>query len=222
MPRTVAKSQLNEVFATVAKGLAHANRVELVELLSQGERDVDSLAQASNMSVANTSHHLKILRQCGLIYSRQEGQRVIYFLSDNKVISLMIHLHHVAIKNLPELNRLLSETLPSNAPLENIAAEKFDELVSSENILIFDLRPQTEYDSGHIPGAVSATTDSIKDIPDCSDKKMCAVYCRSTFCPSPYIAAGILAEKGYRVFNLEGGFPAWRLAGNEITVTLKN
>lgn len=216
MARTEDKRRLNEAFAAVAKGLAHANRIELLELLAQGERDVESLAQASGMSVANTSHHLKQLRHCGLIHNRQEGQRVIYALSDDRVITLISLLHGVAMQNLPELDRLLAERFPADAPLDPLSPDQLDQLIRQAPVRVFDLRPAAEHAAGHVPGAECATLEALRALPAVAGRPVCAVYCRGTFCLAPHRAAYILAGKGYSVKSLHGGFPAWRLSGKPI------
>ncbi len=216
MPRTEDKGRLNEVFAAVAKGLAHANRLELLELLAQGERDVESLAQGSSMSMANTSHHLKLLRQCGLIQNRQEGQRVIYRLADDRVISLMALLHGLAMKNLPALDRLLAERFPSDASSRPVYPAELQTLLGQEGLRIFDLRPQAEFMAGHVPSAELASVEALQDLPPARGGETCVVYCRGTFCLAPHQAAAILAAKGYTVRNLDGGFPAWRISGNAV------
>lgn len=213
MSRLKDKNQLNEVFARVGKGLAHANRLELLELLAQGERDVESLSICSGMSFANTSHHLRLLRQCGLIKSRQSGQRVIYRLADDSVVSMISILHSVAVNNLPELDRLLAERFPSGNNVHLLGPEAMADVLREESPQVFDLRPKLEFNSGHIPGAVLADLDSLQKLPDAAPEKRCIVYCRSRYCLLPLKAADVLAPKGYVVNLLEGGFPAWRIGG---------
>ncbi|MGE4292622.1 MAG: ArsR/SmtB family transcription factor [Desulfovibrio sp.] len=213
MARTEDKTRLNEAFAQVAKGLAHANRIELLELLAQGERDVDSLSQCSGLSVANTSHHLRLLRQCGLIRSRQEGQRVIYRLCSDEVVLLILQLHRVAVDNLPELDRLLAERFPVDRPGSSVSPQELARLLHEHPVRVLDLRPAPEYAAGHVPGAQCHSLESLQELPAASGDQECVVYCRGAFCLAPYRAAEILAAKGYCVRRLEGGFPAWRISG---------
>ena len=213
MPRTSEKKRLNELFALVGKGLAHANRLELLELLSQGERDVESLAQCSGLSLANTSHHLRLLRQCGLVCNRQDGQRVLYRLADDTVAALLALVHQVGLAQLPELDRLLAARFPPELARKTLTPQALAAALTQETWTIFDLRPALEYEAGHIPGARLATLDSLRALPRAPAGACCAVYCRSAFCLLPVDAAAVLSEKNYEVHQVAGGFSAWRLAG---------
>lgn len=212
MCRLQGKKRLNDIFAKVGKGLSHANRLQLLELLAQGERDVESLASCSGMSVANTSHHLKLLRECGLISSRREGQRVIHTLADDSIVSLIAILHSIAMKNLPELDRLLADVfLPDETP-EEITPNALEGILDKDHVRVFDLRPREEYEAGHVPGAEFATLEILEELPDAGNGALCVVYCRGNFCLFPTLAARVLVAKGYVVKRLSGGFPAWRIS----------
>lgn len=214
MARTEDKTRLNEAFAQVAKGLAHANRIELLEFLAQGERDVESLARCSGLSVANASHHLRLLRGCGLIRSRQAGQRVLYRLSSDEVVLLIARLHRVAVENLPELDRLLAERFPAERPGSSLSPVELERLLRERPVRLIDLRPGLEYDAGHIPGAECRDLDWLRALPPGgAEAGEYVVYCRSSFCLAPYRAVEILETKGLSARRLEGGFPAWRIGG---------
>ncbi|GAB7079242.1 ArsR/SmtB family transcription factor [Megalodesulfovibrio paquesii] len=213
MARTEEKRRLFEVFALVGKGLAHAVRLELLELLNQGERDVDSLAQCSGQSVANTSHHLRQLRHCGLVCSRQEGPRVLYSLAGDDVARLLDLMQRVGMAQLPELDRLLADRFPPQATVPAITPQALAAMMPRQRPALFDLRPRLEYDAGHIPGAVCATLDELRALPAVTPGTPSVMYCRGAFCLLPVQAAAILGEKGYSIQLVAGGFPAWRLAG---------
>jgi DNA-binding transcriptional ArsR family regulator len=215
MRRRGEKLRLNEVFAKVGKGLAHANRLELLEVLAQGPRDVDSLASCCRMSVANTSHHLKQLRECGLIVCDRQGQRMVYSLADDSVVTLISTLHGIAVRNLPEMDRLLASRFPDQ-PADEIGPEELAGYLGRKDVKIFDLRPPEEYATGHVPGALSADSESLDLLDDAAEDELCIVYCRGPFCMSPTVAEGILRSKGYTVKRLAGGYPAWRVDGREI------
>lgn len=216
MARLKEKKRLNDVFATVAKGLANANRLELLELLAQGERDVESLAKNSGISVSNASHHLKLLRQCGLVLRRRQGQHAFYKLADDSVVIMIDILHKVAVDNLPELDRLLAERFPSDEQVEEITPDELERLCAKESCLILDLRTRPEYEAGHVPGAVHAERESFGEFAETDAGKTCIVYCRGRYCLLPLIAARALEPKGYHVKRLAGGFPAWRVADKPV------
>lgn len=216
MHRIEKKERLNQVFAKVGKGLSHANRLQLLEILAQGERDVDSIAKCSDMSVANTSHHLKLLRDCGLIVSRREGQRMVYSLADDSVVTLISIMHSIAMRNLPEMDRLLATWFPPDRPIDEIGIEEAAELINREDVLVYDHRPEEEYRAGHLPGAQLVTPEVLEQLPDADGDALCILYCRGQFCLFPIMAERILRPKGYRVKRLVGGFPAWRIGGQEV------
>lgn len=208
------KQRLNEAFAKVGKGLAHAHRLELLEVLAQGPRDVDSLAACCGMSTANTSHHLKLLRECGLIENDRQGQRIIYSLIDDSVITLISIMHAIAVRNLPEMDRLLAARAPDQ-PSDEINPDELSGYLGKDNVTVFDLRPRDEYDSSHVPGAVWATSEFLETLDDAEEDELCIVYCRDRFCRSQTVAENILRPKGFAVKRLAGGFPAWRVSGKE-------
>lgn len=215
MSKRGGKQRLNEAFAKVGKGLAHANRLELLEVLAQGPRDVDSLAVCGKMSVANTSHHLKLLKECGLIVSDRQGQRVIYSLADDSVITLISIIHSIAVRNLPEIDRLLASRF-SDQPTEMIGPDELSGYLGRDKIRIFDLRPQEEYNTAHVPGAVSVNPESLRQLDKAKKGEACIIYCRDEFCLSLVAAENLLRPKGYRVKRLSGGFPTWRVSGQPI------
>ncbi|TIH12827.1 ArsR family transcriptional regulator [Marinifilum sp. JC120] len=216
MSRLNEKKRLNDVFALVAKGLANANRLALLELLAQGERDVESLAKHSSLSVSNASHHLKLLRQCGLISRRREGQYAFYSLADDSVVTMIDILHRVAVDNLPELDRILADRFPPDEQVEEITPDDAEDLCAQEQCLILDMRPISEYSAGHVPGAVHMEKEALEDFPSADSNSQCIVYCRGRYCLIPLMAARVLGPKGYQVKRLAGGFPAWRVAGKQV------
>jgi len=205
------KKKLFENFARVAKALASANRLELLEALAQGERSVDGLAQASGMSVANTSNHLRIMREGGLVQSRKEGTQVIYSLSDEKVPLLLAGIRYVAERHLAEVERIVRENFNSRDNLTPVRRDELLGLVKSGEAMVIDVRPPTEYDAGHIEGAVNipleSLTQRLSKLP--KDQEIVA-YCRGPYCMMSFDAVDQLRQHGYRARRLEDGFPEWK------------
>ena len=160
MTSVAPKKKIFEIFARVAKALASANRLELLEALAQGERSVEGLAQASGMSVANTSHHLQTLRESGLAKSRKEGTQVIYSLSDERIPALLSDIRYVAERHLAEVDRIVRENFDSRDNLTPVRRDELLGLVKSGGAMVIDVRPPTEYDAGHIEGAVNIPLES--------------------------------------------------------------
>lgn len=206
------KKKLFENFALVAKALASANRLELLEALAQGERSVDGLAQASGMSVANTSHHLQILRGGGLVQSRKEGTQVIYSLSDDKVLLLLTSLRNVAEQHLAEVERIVRENFDSRDNLTPVRREELLGLVSSGEAMVIDVRPPDEYDAGHIEGAVNIPLEFLPErLSKLPHDQEIVAYCRGPYCMLAFDAVEQLRQHGYRARRLEDGFPEWKV-----------
>ncbi len=212
MSATTPKKKLFENFARVAKALASANRLELLEALAQGERSVDGLAQASGMSVANTSNHLRIMREGGLVQSRKEGTQVIYSLSDEKVSVLLADIRHVAERHLAEVERIVQDNFSSRDKLTPVRRDELLSLVKSGEAMVIDVRPSSEYDAGHIEGAVNipleSLTQRLSKLP--KDQEIVA-YCRGPYCMMAFDAVDQLRQHGYRARRLEDGFPEWKI-----------
>lgn len=214
MPDKPLKSQIFEQLARIAKAAANANRLELLEFLAQGERTVDSLAREARQSVANTSHHLQVLRQAGLVEPRRDGQRIFYRLSDESVVELMSVLGRIADKQLADLNLLVTTFLTSRDSMEPLAAKELFERIKEGSIIILDVRPPEEYASGHLPGAINIP---LMDLDDNLDKlppgQEVIAYCRGPYCVLSFEAVALLRAQGIQARRLENGLPEWRLAG---------
>lgn len=205
------KKRLFEQFARVAKSLASANRLELLETLAQGERGVDALAQASGMSVANTSHHLQILREGGLVNSRKEGLQVIYRLTGDDVLHLIVAMRQVAETHLAEVDRIVREHFTDRDQLTPLRREELLEQVRAGGAMVIDVRPPSEYAAGHIEGALNIPLDDLTErlgqLP--RDQEIVA-YCRGPYCMLAFDAVARLRERGFRARRLEDGFPEWK------------
>jgi rhodanese-related sulfurtransferase/biotin operon repressor len=205
------KKRLFEHFARVAKAMASPNRLELLEALAQGERSVDALAQATGMSIANTSHHLQILRDGGLAVSRKEGLQVFYRLTDDDIPAILAGIRRVAERHLAEVERIVRESFESRDKLTPVRREELLELVRSGEAVVIDVRPPAEYKAGHIPGAVNIPLDSLpqklKELPQ--DQEVVA-YCRGPYCMLAFEAVEALRRHGIPARRLEDGYPEWK------------
>lgn len=205
------KKQLLEQLARVARSLANPNRLELLEALSQGEKSVDALAQATGMSVANTSHHLQILRDSGLAGSRREGLQVIYRLSDDQIPTLMRNIGKIAERHMAEVDRIVREHFVARDALTPVGRDELMARVNEGAAMVIDVRPADEYDAGHIPGAINIPLDELprrlETLP--RDQEIVA-YCRGPYCMLAVEAVERLHEAGYQARRLEDGFPEWK------------
>ncbi|KIX14596.1 ArsR/SmtB family transcription factor [Dethiosulfatarculus sandiegensis] len=214
MPRSYEKQLLFNQFANVGKAIGHANRLELLELLAQGERDVETLAKFADLSVANTSHHLQQLRRAGLAVCRQSGQRVIYSLSDDEIVEMFSILRRVAQNNLAEAEKMVREKFTDPDGIEQLTREELLQRIDQGTAVIFDVRPELEYGFGHIKGAQKVPYEGLSQrLHEFSPDEEIVVYCRGQYCQLAYMALKVLRDAGFKARKLKDGFPEWRVAG---------
>jgi rhodanese-related sulfurtransferase/DNA-binding transcriptional ArsR family regulator len=208
------KHDLFTQFATVGKALGSGNRLELLELLAQGERCVEDLATVSGLSVANTSRHLQQLRQAGLILSRKQGLKVFYRVSGDDVIALLDALRNVAERHVADVERLVNTYLTVKDSLEPVPRAELLARVQDDLVTVIDVRPTVEYAAGHIAGATNIPLSELEQHLDQLDPEQEIVaYCRGPHCVLAFDAVAKLREKGFRARRLQDGFPEWKTAG---------
>jgi rhodanese-related sulfurtransferase/predicted transcriptional regulator len=208
------KQALFAQFARVGKALSHANRLELLEFLAQGERSVDALAKVSGLSVANTSQHLQQLRRAGLVSARKEGVTVYYSLSGNDVVALVDKMRKVAERHLAEVGQLVSRYLTVKDDLEPVPARELLKRVRQGLVTVIDVRPEEEFAAGHLPGAVNVPLAELKKhLRDLDRDKEVVAYCRGPHCVLAFEAVARLRARGIKARRLRDGFPEWQLAG---------
>lgn len=208
------KRTLFEQFARIGKALSNGIRLEILELLAQGERSVDSLAGALGQPVANVSQHLQQLRQSGLVLPRKEGKFVIYRLAGDEVVRLIKALQTVGESNLAEVERMVVSFLATKDSLEPVPATELLERAREGLVTVLDVRPSVEFQAGHIPGAMNVPLDELEarlsELPE--DREIVA-YCRGPYCMLAFEAVAKLRAKGRDARRLEDGLPEWRLRG---------
>jgi rhodanese-related sulfurtransferase/DNA-binding transcriptional ArsR family regulator len=208
------KTALLTQFASVAKALGHAHRLELVEFVAQGERSVDALARLSGLSVANTSQHLIQLRRAGLLASRHAGKGVFYRLAEDSVLGLTAALRQVAERNLAEVQQIVDGYFFQRDALEPVSRQELLAKMEQGLVTVLDVRPEDEYGAGHVSGAlnigVAELENRLSELP--ADQEIVA-YCRGAYCVLSFEAVAALRAHGFNVRRLEDGFPEWRVAG---------
>jgi rhodanese-related sulfurtransferase len=213
-----SESVFYEQFARIGKALAAAGRVELLDLLCQGERSVEALAHASGMTVTNTSQHLQVLRSAALVEARKEGTRVIYRLAGEDVCRFFLAVAELAHARLAEVDQLVRRYLAGSA-FDAVAREELLERVERGDVLLLDVRPAEEFAAGHIAGAVSVPLEELErrltELP--ADAEIVA-YCRGPYCLLATKALELLRTHGFRARRLEDGLPEWRLAGLPVAI----
>ena len=214
------KKQLYSQIARIGKAVCHGYRLELLEYLAQGERTVDALAKLTGLSVANASQHLQVMRQSGLVKARKEGQYVYYSLADDEVVRLVTSMRKLAETHLAEVERLVRTYLTVKDELEPVPRAELLDRARRGLVTVVDVRPQEEYDAGHVPGAINLPIKDLEErLKDLPHRQEIVAYCRGPHCVLAYDAVARLRREGFQARRLEDGFPEWREAGLPVETT---
>ncbi len=201
-------------FAVVAKAVAHPLRLELLEQLAQGERNVEVLADRTGCSVANASQHLQHMRRAGLLATRREGKYIFYRLADDAVVELLGVLRSIAERNLAEVDRVVRGYFMARDELEPVARAELLDRAKADLVTVLDVRPADEFALGHLPGAVNIPLRDLETrLADLDPKQEIVAYCRGPYCVMSFEAVAALRARGFNIRRLEDGYPEWRAAG---------
>ncbi|MEV0181980.1 metalloregulator ArsR/SmtB family transcription factor [Streptomyces sp. NPDC050625] len=216
---TGTKAQLYDAFAASGKALASGKRLELLDLLAQGERTVDALAKAAGLNLTTASAHLQTLKQAGFVATRREGVRIHYRLAGDDVAQLFALLRKVAERHQATVSGARDAYLGEDGAAE-VTHEELRARAAAGDVLVLDVRPMEEYRAGHIPGArsipVDELADRINELPEDTD---IVVYCRGEYCVLAYDAVRLLTDHGRRAIRLNDGMLEWRLAELPVEAT---
>lgn len=214
------KRALYAQFATIAKAMAHEHRLELLELVAQGEGSVESLAQRSGISIANASQHLQHLRRAGLVVARRDRKFVLYRLADDaSVLAAVSALRQLAERNLGEVSRIVQSYFVQRDALEPVSRTELKQRLQKGLVTVLDVRPVEEFQQGHVPGARNVPIGQLKRWLARLDRNTEIVaYCRGPYCVMSFEAVALLRARGFEARRLEDGFPEWRAAGMPVDV----
>ncbi|MDO8251573.1 MAG: metalloregulator ArsR/SmtB family transcription factor [Rhodoferax sp.] len=208
------KNHLYEQVARIGKAMASPKRLELIELLCQGEKTVEVLAAQAEISVKLASAHLKELRLARLVETRKDGKYVLYRLASNSVADLWVSLRAEAEERLVELQLALAAIVAHGDDLESLDRESILRKAQAGEVLVLDVRPLDEYASAHLPHARSLPLDELKKrLAELPKNTPVVAYCRGPFCLMARDAVALLKKKGYRAFHLTDGVAEWRAHG---------
>jgi len=206
-------------FAAVAKSLAHAHRLELLEQLAQGERSVEVLADRTSLSIANASQHLQHMRRAGMVVNRRDGKFVYYRLADDAVLDLFAAIRRIAEHNVAEVERLIRSYFNDRDALEPVSREELLRRSRATAIIVLDVRPEDEFALGHLPGAVNMPLRALEArLSELDPSREVVAYCRGPYCVLSYEAVAALRARGFTARRLEDGLPEWRAAGLPIVI----
>ena len=201
--------------AEIAQALGHAHRLELLEHLGQGERSVEDLAARAHLTFANTSRHLQILRRARLVEPRREGKRMLYGLTgDDEVVHLLRALGRVGERNVAEIERVMATYFRARDELEPVSRGELIARLRNGLVTLLDVRPEDEFDRGHLPGALSIPLSALEQrLPELPRGREIVAYCRGPYCVLSFEAVAALRAKGFTARRLEEGYPEWKAVG---------
>lgn len=213
-PATGLRTAVYEHLARIGKALAHPSRLELVDLLSQGPRTVEVLAQHTGQSLANTSHHLQVLRRARLVEAEKAGLYVTYRLADPHVSRFFLDLRRLGEARLAEIEQVRRQYRDARGAMESVDSDELLRRVRRGEVTILDVRPAEEYRAGHVPGARSIPLAELKKrLAELPRHREVVAYCRGPYCVMAIDAVELLRKRGYRAHRMELGVADWHARG---------
>ena len=215
------KDNVYSELAKVTKSMANPHRLEIIELLAQGEFSVEQIAEQTNLTIANASQHLQVLKVAQLVDINRQGNFIFYRLSNSNVFKAWKALRELGVERISAIEKVVKEFRKSKLDFESVTIDELIERIESGKVTILDVRPESEYKQGHIANAISIPIQELskrfKELPKRSE---IVAYCRGPFCVYADEAVAILNKAGYKVTRLEEGFPDWKLQDLPIEVSM--
>jgi rhodanese-related sulfurtransferase len=200
--------------ARITKATASPARLELLDLLAQTPRTVEVLARLLGQPVANTSHHLKVLRQARLVETTRAGQFITYRLADASVADLLVQMRAIAEARLTEIGAITRTYVERRGLLEPVDQDALVRRVQEGEVTVIDVRPVAEYEADHLPGAISMPLDELEErLQELPKDRQVVAYCRGPYCVMSFDAMALLRARGFTAHRLEAGIVEWRTRG---------
>lgn len=213
------KTAIYEQFARIGKAISNPSRLELLDLLCQGPRTVEVLAKEAGLGLANTSQHLKALREVRMVTAEKDGLFVTYSLADEQVCQFFRSLRSLAETHLAEIRQLTGDFLDNRQGLQPVDREQLLAKVREGEVTVLDVRPSEEYRAGHLPGALSIPLKELeRRLSDLPHDREIVAYCRGPYCVLAVEAVDLLRAKGFTAFRLEDGVQDWEARGFPVAV----
>jgi len=214
------KDSMYDGLSKLLKALSNPLRLEIIEMLSQGEKSVEGIVQTTSLSIANASQHLQVLKSNNIVKSRKDGHYVYYSLINDEFLSLYQHVINYAVSEIAELEKIMNRQREDNKSLNAVSLGELEKMINNENVLLLDVRPSIEYEFGHITGSISVPMNELMGkLKTLSKDKEIIAYCRGPFCVLADEAVKLLSEQGYKVRRLDEGYPEWKMKQIERNLT---
>jgi rhodanese-related sulfurtransferase/DNA-binding transcriptional ArsR family regulator len=206
------KDAMYDGLAKMLKAISNPYRLEIIEMLSQSEKSVEGIVQTTNLTIANASQHLQVLKNNNIVKVRKEKQYVYYSLINDNFLSVYQHIIRYGSQEIAELEKIMNRQRKDNNSQNAVSLENLEQMIGDENVLLLDVRPAVEFEFGHITGAISIPMNELMaQLKDISKDLEIIAYCRGPFCVLADEAVKLLKEQGYRVRRLDEGYPEWKI-----------
>ena len=214
MEKRVFKDQVYSILAGITKAMANPHRLEIMDILGTGEKTVEEIAADTNMSVANASQHLQVLKNANLVLIRRQGNFIYYRLSDDEIYISLQSIRQLGIDRMAEMDKVIKDYREGKNSLEVLNMDELLDRMKLKNVVLLDVRPTNEFEKGHIPGALNVPIDELtKRLKKLPKTKEYIAHCRGSFCVFADEAIHLLTKYGYKAKRLEQGFSDWKVKG---------
>jgi len=221
MTKRQFKDKVYNELARITKSMANPHRMEIIELLAQGEFSVEQIAEQTHLSIANASQHLQVLKNAQLVTINRQGNFIFYRLSDSNVFKAWKALRQLGTERISSIEKTIKEFRQPKFDFETVTIAALIEKMDSGKVTVLDVRPESEYKQGHIAHAISIPIDELsKRLKELPKRTEIIAYCRGPFCVYADEAVALLTKSGYKANRLEEGFPDWKLQELPIEVSM--
>jgi rhodanese-related sulfurtransferase len=221
MDKREFKDKIYGELAQITKAMANPHRLEIIELLAQGEYSVEQISIQTSLSIANASQHLQVLKTAQLVDVTRQGNFILYRLANTNVFKTWKALRDLGLERIASVEKIIKDFRHSKFKLESVSIEGLVAKLKSEKITILDVRPEAEYKKGHIEKAISIPVSELRSrLKELPKKNQIVAYCRGPFCVYADEAVALLTKAGYKAIRLEEGFPDWRLQDLPVEVSV--
>ncbi len=206
------KDAMYDGLAKMLKAISNPYRLEIIEMLSQGEKSVEGIVLSTSLTIANASQHLQVLKNNNIVKARKEKQYVYYSLINDDFLSVYQHVIRYGSQEIAELEKIMNRQREDNNAQNAVSLGELEQMIEAGNVLLLDVRPLVEYEFGHITGAISVPMNELMaNLKDIAKEKEIIAYCRGPFCVLADEAVKLLKEQGYLVRRLDEGYPEWKI-----------
>lgn len=213
------KDRIYEELTRITKALANSRRLEIIELLAQGDYSVEQLSIQTSLSVANASQHLQVLKSAQLVEIARQGNFIFYRLANANVYKAWKALRELGVERIASIEKMMKQYRQQKANFETVSIQELVDKMESGKVTILDVRPEGEFRKGHIANSISIPFDQLaKRVKELSRRKEIVAYCRGPFCVYADEAVAWLRNEGYKAMRLEEGYPDWALLGLPVEV----